>query len=49
MPEGVRVVDTELYDISSTQIRESLKRGECVGEWLDGGVEEYIREKGLYK
>ena len=49
LPEGVRVVDTELYDISSTQIRESLKRGECVGEWLDGGVEEYIREKGVYK
>lgn len=36
------------YEMSSTLIREKLKNGEDVSEYLTKDVEKYIREKGLY-
>ncbi|MBQ9640421.1 MAG: nicotinate (nicotinamide) nucleotide adenylyltransferase [Bacteroidaceae bacterium] len=44
----VKTVDAPLFDISSTQLREAIRRGENTDEWLDGRVREYIREHGLY-
>jgi len=46
---GVRValVKNDTINISSTQLRR-LIAFRCAGEFLPGGVYEYIREKGLY-
>ena len=47
--EGIRVVlvKNDTINISSTQLRR-LIAFHCAGEFLPGGVYEYIREKGLY-
>lgn len=44
----VETVDAPLYDISSTQLREAIRRGENTDEWLDEHVKKYILEHGLY-
>ena len=49
LPESVKVVDTDLYDVSSTQIRETIMNGESADEWLEKGVSAYIEKYGLYK
>lgn len=41
-------IDNTKYDISSTQIRETLERGESAEGLLPEAVEDYIRRKGLY-
>lgn len=48
LPSSVSVVDTDLYDVSSTQIRQALQRGDSTAEWLDHKVSDYIREHRLY-
>lgn len=48
LPSSVSVVETDLYDISSTQIRQALQRGDRMGKWLDEKVVEYIIEHHLY-
>ena len=40
--------DAPLQDLSATQIRERIGRGEAVDSLLDDGVAEYIRRKGLW-
>lgn len=40
--------DAPLQDISSTEIRERIARGDEVSQLLDPGVAEYIRSKGLW-
>lgn len=49
LPPSVQVVDTPLYDVSSTQIRESVKKGRMMRKWLDGKVVAYIRQHQLYR
>lgn len=44
----VPTVDTPLYDISSTELRQALRTGLDTSEWLDERVRQYIEEKGLY-
>lgn len=44
----VEAVDTPLYDISSTQLREAIRNGGDTSQWLDGRVRAYIDEHGLY-
>lgn len=44
----MQLLDTPFYDISSTQIREMIQKGEDVSRWVSPGVLEYIRENGLY-
>jgi nicotinate-nucleotide adenylyltransferase len=39
----------DLPPVSSTEIRAMLARGENVSGWMDAGVLDYIRERGLYK
>ena len=38
-----------LKGISSTQVRERVKRGESISQLVPPSVEEFIREKGLYE
>lgn len=45
----IKVMPTEIVDVSSTEIRERLRNNESVSGLIPGSVEEYIREKGLYK
>ena len=45
----MQLLDTPLYDISSTQIREMLRKGEDVSAWLHPEVMEYIEEERVYK
>lgn len=48
LPPSVQVVDTPLYDISSTEIRESVKKGIMLLKWVDRKVATYIRVHHLY-
>lgn len=48
LPATVQMVDTPLYDISSTQIREAIKKGKDVIDWIDDKVYNYIKTNGLY-
>lgn len=48
LPPSVQVVDTPLYDISSTEIRESVKKGKMPLKWVDRKVATYIRVHHLY-
>lgn len=48
LPPSVRVVDTPLYDISSTEIRQSIQNGAPLDEWIDSKVADYIRRNKLY-
>ena len=43
------VVPTPEIDVSSTEIRERLRRGEAVSEMLAPAVESYIQQRGLYE
>ena len=45
---SVQVVDTPLYDISSTEIRESVKKGRMPLKWVDRKVATYISVHHLY-
>lgn len=38
-----------ITDISSTQIREMIKKGEMFDKYVPGSVAEYIKENNLYK
>ncbi len=39
MPKNTILLDFDLYPISSTEIRQKLKQGEDVSQWLDENVE----------
>lgn len=41
-------VETPLMDISATEIRERLQRGEDATDLIDARVQDYIRREGLY-
>ncbi len=48
--EGFEVLkDAPLFDVSSTEIRLKVARGERIIGMVGEEVEQYIREKGLYK
>ena len=49
LPSSVQVVDTSLYDVSSTQIRASVQKGRMMRRWLDARVARYIRKNQLYR
>ena len=48
LPPSVKVVNTPLYDISSTQIREAIRQGERPTQFVAPEVLDYIQEHGLY-
>ena len=45
----IQFLEVPKVDISSTQIREKIKRNETCGEDIDPGVLQYIQQNGLYK
>lgn len=49
LPHNVHWLDSPLFDISSTQIREAVACGDDVSQWIAPSVLEYIKEKKLYK
>lgn len=48
LPASVHVVDTPLFDISSTQIRTSIADGRPLAQWVDRKVLTYIQRHHLY-
>ena len=48
LPASVHVVDTPLFDISSTQIRTSIADGMPLTKWVDRKVLTYIKRHHLY-
>lgn len=48
LPPTVRMVDTPLYDVSSTQIREAARQGKSLSLYVNAKVEQYIRDNRLY-
>ena len=45
----IKVLPTNVVDISSTEIREKIQKGEDTSAWINEDVRGYIEEKGLYK
>lgn len=45
---NIRVIEMEPVEISSTVIREMVKRGEDISPYVPYGVEQYIKAHGLY-
>lgn len=46
---NAEVVDTPLFDISSTELRHAIRCGEDTADWLAPEVVEYIKVKRLYE
>ena len=44
-----RIVDTPSIDISATELRDRLRLGRDVGDWLHPDVQDYIRRHDLYR
>lgn len=43
LPQGVKLVDTELYNVSSTQIRKMMKEGKSIDKLVPAKVSAYIK------
>lgn len=48
LPEGVTLLDTELIDISSTQVRDMIKNGEDISHLVPPRTAEIISRERLY-
>lgn len=48
LPPGAQPLSFDALDISSSRIREMIKKKEPVNQWLPKGVFELIVQKGLY-
>jgi len=46
---GVELIEFDPVEISSTDLRQKLARGEDTGDYLPEAVKKYIREHGLYR
>ena len=44
----IRLIDAPIFNISSTMIRNGIKAGESMDEFMDEAVREYIKRNGLY-
>lgn len=49
LPASVTLVNTHLYDISSTLVRQRAANGLSLSDWIPTEVENYIKEHQLYK
>jgi nicotinate-nucleotide adenylyltransferase len=48
-PKGLKILNSRIIEISSTEIRDKIKNGEPVDYLLPEGVLNYIKEHNLYK
>jgi len=48
-PEGLKEIDSRIVEISSTEIRDKIKKGESADFLIPNSVRDYIKEHGLYK
>ncbi len=48
-PADIRIVHCEKYDISSHELRDMMKNGENVSDYIPRDVLSYIQEKNLYR
>lgn len=46
---GVNMVNAEVIDISSTQVRDAIAKGEFSNSFIPNSVMAYIKDKGLYQ
>jgi nicotinate-nucleotide adenylyltransferase len=44
LPQNVMVADTELLDISSTEIRQRIRQGESISGMVPDNIEELVRQ-----
>lgn len=49
LPRGIEQVTVPGIEISSTTIRERVRRGETIRYWVPDAVADYIAEHGLYR
>lgn len=49
LPKSVQYINCPLFPISSTEIRQKIKKGEDVSQWLPSRVYSFIRSMNLYK
>lgn len=49
LPEGVVWLPAELYDVSSTKVRDAVAKGECISQYVVPSVESFITENQLYR
>lgn len=49
LPPNVMYIDSQLYDISSTEIRKRLSKGEDISYWLHPTVISHIEKNNLYR
>ena len=48
LPASVTIVEAELLDISSTEIRQRIREGRSIQEMVPPSVEAFIKQEGLY-
>ena len=48
LPDNVRLLNSPLYDVSSTDIRSIIANGGNADKYLDADVAEYIKRHGIY-
>lgn len=49
LPRGVRLLKTELYDVSSTEVRQRVRDGQPIDHLVPHAVAAIIAQKGYYK
>lgn len=49
LPDNFEILDIDQLNISSTEVREKIKKGESISGLVTEGVEEYIYQNNLYK
>ena len=49
LPRGVRLLKTELYDVSSTEVRQRVSDGQPIDHLVPPAVAAIIAQKGYYK
>jgi nicotinic acid mononucleotide adenylyltransferase len=43
------LAEVKPVDIASTRIREAVRQGHAIDQWVDPSVADYIQQKGLYR